>query len=153
MSTLIARLKRRSTYSPSPSRHSRNNAPPATPIRYPMPGAWSEMSPLERKIHPDLNSLIIEDTTPISPISPIPSVAQDDTASNLGFVPLPPSTRKRSASLRIQDSGNVIERNRAIEQVSQDVSGRDPLFLKQLHHSSMRPFPTPREKHSVEQKK
>lgn len=124
MSTLIARLKRRSTYSPSPSRHSRNNAPPATPIRYPMPGAWSEMSPLERKIHPDLNSLIIEDTTPISPISPIPSVAQDDTASNLGFVPLPPSTRKRSASLRIQDSGNVIERNRAIEQVSQDVSGR-----------------------------
>ena len=121
MTTLLTRLKRRSIHSP-PASH----APPATPVRHSMPGAWSELSPLERKIHPDLNSLIIEDSTPILDIGP---VAHHDTAS--GFVPLLPSTRKPSTSLRIQqeeDSSDNVDHDKAqaIRQLFQDVGQHTP---------------------------
>lgn len=108
MSTLIARLKKISSHSPSTSQHSQSHATSVTPIRRPMrmPGGWSEMSPLERKIHPNLESLVTEDAIPIFDIGPsaTPSVAKGDTA--LGFVPLPPSTRKPSTSRYLKDSGD-----------------------------------------------
>jgi hypothetical protein len=128
MLTLIARLKKGSTQSLSASQHSQSHASPATPIRHPMPGAWSELSPFPRKIHPNLNSLIFEDTTTptILDIGPTPLVAQNETT--LEFVPLPPSTRKRSASLRIrvgEDSDSNIEKTEAMEQPLQDVRVTD----------------------------
>jgi hypothetical protein len=122
MPTLIARLRRR----PLANQPLQSHAPPATtPIRRSMPGAWAESSPFERKIHPDLNSLIIDDTEPdlVSP-STVPFKREETT---LGFVPLLPSTRKRSASFRTylaEDSGENNEKAQAIEQPSSNVSGQ-----------------------------
>lgn len=98
MSTFLARLKRRSSDSPSPILQSlQSNAAPAThtPKRRFMPGGWFDISPLEHKIHPDLDSLV-EDTKPSIEIrsSKVARTAQDRI--DQGFVPLLPSTRKRS---------------------------------------------------------
>ena len=122
---MFARLKKKSIHSPSASQPSQSHAPPVTPIRHPMPGAWSESSPLQRKIHPDLNSLLIEDSTHILDIGP---VAQNDTA--LGFVPLPPSTRKRSTSLKEVWGDNLDDQKaKATRQPLQDRGQRAPSYI------------------------
>jgi hypothetical protein len=122
MPTLIARLRRRPAETPSANQLFQSHALPATtPIRRTMPGAWSDMSPFERKIHPDLNSLIIDNAEP--DLVTAPSTASFGQEA-LEFAPLPPSTRKRLASLRINLAEDSDENAQALEQPSSDVNGQ-----------------------------
>ena len=124
MSTLIARLKRRSTHLPPVNQHSQTHAPPATPIQHSMPGAWSELSPLQRKIHPDLNFLIARDATTILDTGPSKTASTVQNDTTLEFVPLLPSTRKRPTSQLVENPAQDREKVEILGQPSQDISSR-----------------------------